>query len=415
MPRVFNQLALFLSLLAILSCIQASTPIGSSASNSLAVVSEGKQGSNFLVESAMFIKDQISHTVSATQNSFRAHIRCNDIRSKQRSFRESLRSEWQVLGLENKVISERLKKVNGGINFDEFVFLQQGREDRIRVIRIVACALFFPKIFPYMIFYLPNGMPSHFEKPVNVMDETILKALSRQRSHGVLDMIINVENKAFNVIGSGLNLNPFASGKAAETNTFKRIAATAVDLLKSGNFDPSTVLGCINEDIYYFEGTKHRKVVLQDIPVPLLKNLNTVITGRNSFVDRVLPGFLVRAYIDEHLKKINEADDFLINQQIDLEKLSNNDIVEACNARLIGTIGRSTEEMKNQLNTWLEQTTIVPAMRVQETGEVFDGHLARTALMAYFALEATKDERSGSVLPRLLFTSTPSLPEDQTS
>ena len=100
---------------------------------------------------------------------------------------------------------------------------------------------------------------------------------------------------------------------------------------------------------------------------------------------------------------MTESDEFLVNEAVDLEELGKSRLVEACTDRLIGSIGRSEEEMRENLSDWLDQVALKPADRVRETGEFFNGSLARAAMMCYSATQAAKDERATSYLPRLLF------------
>jgi hypothetical protein len=50
-----------------------------------------------------------------------------------KQYKNSLAAEWQDLGLERKEINLRLKAINGGITYDDYMFLQQGKQDRAKL------------------------------------------------------------------------------------------------------------------------------------------------------------------------------------------------------------------------------------------------------------------------------------------
>lgn len=57
------------------------------------------------------------------------HQRCNAIRQKQKDYREKLRKQWEFeeSTLTQTDLKARLAKVNGGITYDEFLFLVKGK------------------------------------------------------------------------------------------------------------------------------------------------------------------------------------------------------------------------------------------------------------------------------------------------
>ena len=396
MMNANDRYALLLSLLLLLAISHASAPPGTLSLVSSANSPKDGQSANILAQWT----ESLQFTVEATKNSWRAHSKCNEIRAKQRNFRESLRQEWQDLGADNKDISMRLKTNNGGISYDEFEFLQRGNEDRTKVLQIGFVALCWPKVFPIALTWFPGLLPSHFDRPTFSAGETKLEALSRERSHAVLKMILKVEKECRT---KKKGLANFIAGKQGRLQLLRlqRLEETVADILTLGNLEPGTVLDSIEDEIYLPEKPKGGKA--PSIPTSLIKCFNFVISGRSGFFDNLAADFLAQGQVVNQLRKVTEGDEFLVNQGISLETLSTKSIVDACNARLIGTLGRSEEELRHQLTLWLEYATIIPNRRVQTSGEFFNGNVARSALMVYFALDAVRDERCASALPRILY------------
>ena len=108
-----------------------------------------------------------------------------------------------------------------------------------------------------------------------------------------------------------------------------------------------------------------------------------------------------RGKLVSHLNKIAECDDFLVDQGIDLGSLDTAHLVEACSERLIGGLGRSDEELRECLSEWLNLSVIQPSEKA--AGKYYNANLAKFSLLCYNALDATRDERSASYLPRMLY------------
>ena len=422
MPVISNRCAcFFLILLALPSCCQASTTSETSSVSlrtapvvtvsslpSFEIDHGGGNGAAF--DLGNFLKGELKFCVEAPMKMWRAHGRCNDIRAKQRSFRESLRSEWLEHGADSKDVDQRLKTVHGGISYEEFEFLQRGKEDRQKLLSLMVCSVFSPKVLVPISWIAPvNAWPSHFQRPKLGMGETPLETLSRVRSHAVLQMILHIEKECTTRFQ-----NPFKSRTIRpQTLAMRNIVTKAVNLFMSGNLNPDSVLKCIDNKVYLKEEPKRGKGMITSIADPVVKWFGPMINGETRFYDAMVPTILTRGFLASYLTRVKEADEFLVEQGVDIETLSTKTIVDACNARMIGTLGRTDMELKQQLREWLEHTTIGPTKRVQTTGECFNGHLARSALMTYFALDAVRDERSASRLPRLLFTNvSPPVMED---
>ena len=127
------------------------------------------------------------------------------------------------------------------------------------------------------------------------------------------------------------------------------------------------------------------------------------IDGPSALNEFVLPNFMRRGKICSHIKKISDGDEFLVGESIDLSTLDPTHLVDACNERCIGGPGRSDEELRECLGEWLKLSVVQPSERVQETSQFYNSNLARLSLLCYFGLDASRDARSTSYLPRLLY------------
>merc|ERR1712194_414906 len=107
--------------------------------------------------------------------------------------------------------------------------------------------------------------------------------------------------------------------------------------------------------------------------------------------------------------KMNDIDNFLVDNKINLDDFSTARLLEACSDRLIGGPGQTDEEMRNYLANWLDLTTYKPTERIEKTGEYFNTNLAKTAMMGYYSVSGARDDRSASYLPRLMFSARPEI------
>jgi hypothetical protein len=127
----------------------------------------------------------------------------------------------------------------------------------------------------------------------------------------------------------------------------------------------------------------------------------------------------------KHIESVTLADEFLVDQEIDLDSINSALLEEACSARLIGGPGWTDEERKVALMSWLQETEITPREMMKGTtgrgggvevegGDIgggggdnnvlhYNGNLARAALMCYNAVDATRDRRADSRLLRSMY------------
>jgi hypothetical protein len=179
-------------------------------------------------------------------------------------------------------------------------------------------------------------------------------------------------------------------------------ASLFVTPVKNQTEGAELLLKTLEDSIYSEVDFSAKSKRLVNVPKSIVKGLARTLEG-NSPLDNVFPHFVARGKVLNHIKKVIDSDEFLVNESIQLEQLGKQRLMEACKDRLIGGISRSDEEMRESLANWLDQVVVRPSDRMQQTGEFYNGNLARVAMMCYHAMQAAKDERSASSLPRLLF------------
>merc|ERR1712115_745974 len=92
------------------------------------------------------------------------------------------------------------------------------------------------------------------------------------------------------------------------------------------------------------------------------------IDGPNAF-QSLMPNFMKRGQILNHVQKLNEIDNFLVDEKINLNDLSTARLLEACSDRMIGGPGQTDQEMREHLHNWLDIGVNQPAKRIENTGE----------------------------------------------
>mmetsp|Transcript_30481 Transcript_30481/g.34740 ORF Transcript_30481/g.34740 Transcript_30481/m.34740 type:complete len:416 (+) Transcript_30481:73-1320(+) len=360
------------------------------------------ENKDIISESVGGVKGFVISTVRPFTQLYDENKRCNGIRQKEKIFKQALRNEWKDMGLDPKEIKNRLKKTSGGISFEEFVFLQKGNKDRSKFMSTAFYVLAFPKVWPYMfMFNKENILPSQFQNN-QYWGETKLEALSRVRSHIVLRSIMNLECKAHT---PSFSLNPF-NGKARERkmNQYNSIINGIRDTLLT-NPSPEYMMEKLENNFFLQNKPKGGIVNLVELPSVFTSGLARAIIGKSNFVSNLVPNFLQRSNLVNHIQQITRCDEFLANQAVDISSLSGPILVDTCNDRFISTLGSSEEEMRRKLNTWLQLSAILPARRTKKTREYFNANLARAALLGFHALDSVRHQPMASTLPRLIMQS----------
>ena len=397
----------------ILVLIQASLVDGS-ASTSVAPPSvpatPSENGSNPVFQLVGYAKDSLARTVTGTKEMWSNHGRCKEIRAKQKDYREKIKSQWELQekNLPPKEMRRRLATINGGISYDEFIFLSKGKEDRGKLMNMVFLMWGAPRFFPYALMFYPNMLPSPFAPlPDASGKETKLEKLSRQRTHAVIKALLDLEKDArsvpylskINIFGKKQQERRMIAIDSLGRSTSAVLATPGA----TGGAGAGIVMEKLDGALYkkdedFTRGDKR----LVGVPGAIILGIMTSINGPGPLND-FMPNFMRRGTVVAHAQKIAEADNFLVSQKVSLEGLSTSRLLEACNDRMIGSTGRSSEELRQDLSDWLDHAVVKPRSRTEETGESFNENLARTALMGYYSLEAARDPRCTSYLPRCLF------------
>jgi hypothetical protein len=362
-------------------------------------------GGNVVVQLFGFVKDSVVRTVDGSKEMWGNHGRCNEIRSKQKSYREELKKRWEFeeQGLTPKEMKQRLREINGGISYEEFAFLSKGKEDRSKLMNMMFLMWGAPKVFPYALMFYPDILPSPFAPLPAFTRETKLEKLARQRAHAVVQTLISLE-KAAHAAPALAKLNIF--GKKKQQRTMEMVddlGKSAAKIMSTpGEVGAQAVLNSLDHILYKKDDLTRAENRLAQVPKTVVAGLMTAISGPTPFTG-ITPNFMQRGTVFAHIQKILEADKFLVNEKVDLGSLSTAHLIEACNERMIAGPGRSDEELRKGLADWLNFAVVQPTSRVQKTGESFNDNLARAALMSFYSVEAARDPRCASYLPRIMF------------
>ena len=370
---------------------------------------------NVVLQLFGYVKDSLVRTVDGTKEMYNNWGRCNEIRAKQKDHREQLKKQWEFeeQGISPKEMKERLAKVNGGITYDEFVFLIKGKEDRSKLMNMMFLMWGAPRFFPYALMVYPDILPSPFAPlPDASGKETKLEKLSRERSHAVLRTLIAIENEA-KAVPALSKLNIFGKKKQAERmdqmdslgKTIGQIMTTTSSSAQEGpsnNNGAQIIMNTMENLLYKKEEFTRAEKRLVDVPKCITTGVMSAISGPNLF-QNFMPTFLKRGQVLNHIQKLTEVDNFLVNERVNLDELSTARLLEACNDRMIGGPGRTDEELRKQLAYWLDLSVNQPNTRIEKSGENFNENLARTALMSYFCVKGALDDRCASYLPRLMY------------
>lgn len=365
--------------------------------------SGGGGGTNPIFQLAGYVKDSVVRMKDGSVQLYTNHKQCNAIRSKQKEYLETIAS---ALPTEAQKAAKKYYPSAGGITYEEFDFLQKGKEDRGRVANVAFMMVFAPNFVPYAFMFFPDMLPSSFSKPANKgMGFNKWDMISRERSHSVLQALIDLERSA-RVAPVLSNLNPFGKGKTKRMmeKTDKMSHACGAILSADGAVGSNgaqLVMNILEDEIYTEEKPTKDRISLTILPKSIVKGLGKAMDApaSNSF----LPTFLVRGKILNTLAQIKASDEFLVDQGIDLNTLSTDLLQEACSKRLIGGPGRKYEEMVDGLSSWLDLSVKEPSKKEAETGFHYNGILARASLLSYNAVDAARDVRTSSFLPRLMY------------
>lgn len=373
-----------------------------------------EKGGNVMFQLAGYLRDSFVNTKNAIGELYTNHDKCKEIRYKQKEHRAVLKAAWEANGMDTKEISRRIKKENGGITYDEYNFLEKGQEDRGKLGQLVFMMFALPRFLPYAIMFYPDMLPSPFSTRAqrSLMGgggavESKWEMKSRERAHSVIRTLLDVEKES-RVAPALSKMNPFGRGRTKRAmERMGRMGIAAGTIFEapnaSGKVGAELVLKSLHDELFTADEPEIGKFRLVTFPKSITKGLARTIEGQASALDNFLPNFMARGKIIAHLKKVTDADEFLVNEKVDLNTLNTDLLTSACSSRLIGGPGRTDAEMRKELREWLELAVVEPAAEVEKNGGHYNGNFARAALMCYCALDGMRDERSSSYLPRMLF------------
>jgi len=368
--------------------------------------------SNIAFQLVGYVKDSVVRMVDGTKELWSNHGRCNQIRGKQKDYRERLQKQWEFeeQGWTPKEMKQRLAKINGGISYDEFVFLMKGKEDRGKLMNLVFLGWGAPRLFPYAMMFYPNMLPGPFAPLHDASGrESKLGKLSRERSHAVIRTLLAIENEA-KAVPVLAKLNIFGKKKQARQmdemdslgKTIRQIM-TAPETEISKHNVASIAMNTIDEALFRPLAMTRAEQRLCFVPKCVINGILTTIEGPN-LLQGIMPSFMKRGQILNHIQKLNDVDHFLVNEKINLDDLSTARLLEACSDRMIVGPGQTDEERRKHLQTWLDLSVNEPTERIEKTGEYFNTNLAKTILIGYYSLNGARDDRSASYLPREMFS-----------
>lgn len=421
------------SLLLVLNALVVALGSASSPSGTMSVASpiasmrsrKGGGGGNPVGALLSYVKESMVRTVDGCGQLWTNHKRCNQIRAKQKDFRDKLQLKWEMEGrMTKEQVKQRLKTVNGGITYDDYAFLAKGKDDRGRLMNICFLVWGAPRFLPYALMFYPEMLPSTFVPPKDgSARESGLEKLSRERSHAVIQTLLDMEKEA-KIVPSLAKINIF--GKNAQERRMD--AMQMMGDLTSRIMTTPSMRGPIGAQFflnslehYFFRPTEISRAEnrLIDVPKSMVRGAVLAAEGPSPLTN-FLPNFMNRGKVISHIKKISDCDEFLINAAIHLSSLDSSHLIEACNDRFIGGPGRTDDELRESLGEWLNLAVVQPNTKLQQAGgqQFYNANLARFSLLCYNALDAARDERSASYLPRNLFQgqmqNTPDLIEGQT-
>jgi len=277
------------------------------------------------------------------------------------------------------------------------------------------------RFIPYVFMFFPDMLPSPFRPDADGGSVGGVKvvggkwdAISRERSHAVVSTLLAMERDA-RVPSKLLNLNPF--GKAGS----RRLMVKLDDLGRQGAALLTTeglnwingaeaIVDVLRDQIFTLapdevEGQKRKrkdKTGIKMVPKILVRGVARAIDAPN--FNSIYPTFFLRGKIVNHLQSLSVSDEFLVSNNVNLETLSGDVLIEACNIRLIGGPGRSEEKLREGLESWLKLVVKEPTVVVDQTdGLDYNANLARFALLCYHAVDGARAAGSSSFTTRALF------------
>jgi hypothetical protein len=381
----------------------------------------GGGGKNVVAQLAGYVRDSVAKTADGCGQLWRNHGRCNDIRGKVAAHREKVRLAWEEEGdddgdetaggassLTPRQKSDRLKTLVGGISYEEFVFLQRGKDDRSKVFNLLFLMWGAPRFLPYALMFNPEMLPSPFREAST--GDAVWTSLSRGRSAAVVRALLDLESEAHRAAPAWARFNVLSRTKPEDAKLqLLGAIARASDALGSGLRPPAGARRLLSDlrPHLYRDGSDFTRAErrLCRVPKPLVRGVNGVLNGGTGggVLAALQPHFMTRGRVIGHIRKVAETDDFLVSNSMNLTSIPKKFLQEACSERLMGVLGLSSGELRQQLADWLALASPSP-----DSGEFYNDNVARLALMGYYSCWAARGDQSSLQLPPLLYKVPPS-------
>jgi len=366
------------------------TNVAPSNETPLKSTSGTRSSPNPLTQLFSYVKDSIVKFKDGVSQMHADHRRCSVIRSKQSSYAKA-------------IDIKRLRGVKGmqtgGISYEEYNCLRMGLIDRNKLFAVVMVSVCLPNYFVYYMWSFPDMMPSPF------LNGKSVKEISRERCSAVISTLLDIE-KGARIAPWTSKLNPFgkrATDRAMERlSNFTAFGSSFMDEYGAyGSAGGRLLLAKMRPQIYTAAAPTKQQLLLAGniIPKHIMKGLGKAI-GSDPLNKGSSPFGIGPV---KHIGSVTLADEFLVDQKVDLESLSSQLLAEACSARLIGGPDWSDDERSEALSSWLEQTEIQPRKQTMDGKAYYNGNLARFILMCYNSIDGTRDDRSDSLLVRSLY------------
>jgi len=407
----------------------AATTAAATAKQQPIIQKKKQQQPNAVVQLAIYVKKSVTQTIDNCGQMWTNHGKCNAIRKKINLHRDDVKREWEELSNDGSTLSSEqrrmLKTKIGGISFEEYVFLQKGKKDRGKVLNLAFLMSVAPRYLPYALLFNPEMLPSPFldsnTDDGDAASESIWAKQSRERSTAVIEALIRIEKESKSVPALS-KINIF--GKAKQEARKKQLSSlvqvartwmTDRDLMSNATTMFSRLCDSSGDLVYRIgEDFDRKEKRLRGVPKPIVRELGKVFGGGGGLLSGLQPHFMTRGSVVGHINQVSESDDFLVSNRINVTTISKRLLQEACSERMIlvppSADTSAVEEMRKNLNEWLDVTVHQPAIRIQQLQQVnrascyYNANFARMAMMAYHGCLAARDEQSTLQLPRLLYT-----------
>eukprot|EP00977_Amphora_coffeiformis_P004869 scaffold1048_cov90-Amphora_coffeaeformis.AAC.2 len=316
-------------------------------------------------------------------------------------------------------MKERLKTTIGGISFEEYDFLQKGKEDRSKLMSLGFIVFGAPRFLPYALMFQPDMLPRPLKPPM-VGNETPWEKFSRERSAVILETLLKLEKDA-RTVPALAKLNIFGRGKQqAKMEGVKSFNQQVHEFLVTTGLEHGArpLLDQLEPWLYSNQPFPRAVSRLSQVPLSITKGLGDALLG-GGLLNNISPSFMRRGRLVGHLRKVAECDAFLVETNVNISSIPTWLLRETCSDRLVGSAGMSTEILQARLQEWLTLVEAEPRRRLESQSTAsqlyYNDNLARTALMGYYAMQGTADEGTACNLPRALYRSASSSGATETS